>query len=90
MCGSRTIVCSAAAYADARAAEAGLPVVRFHALRHGHATIGGEEGVPLKVMSERLGHSSSRITADTYSQVTAATDRAAAAQIAAAIDGQLP
>ncbi len=71
----------------ARARSAGLPVVKLHALRHGHATTGLEAGVPMKVMSERLGHSTYAITADIYSHVTAATDRAAAAQIAAAIDG---
>jgi integrase len=70
-----------------RAKKAGLPVVRFHALRHGHATAALEAGVPLKVVSDRLGHSSIVVTADIYSHCTAATDRAAAAQIAATIDG---
>lgn len=76
-CESRTIICSAITCADARAAKAGLPVVRFYTLRHGHAIIGYAEGVLLEVMSERLGRSSIRITADTCSHVTAATDRAA-------------
>jgi len=71
----------------ARAKRAGLPVVRFHALRHGHATAALEAGVPMKVVSDRLGHSSIVVTANCYSHVTAATDRAAASQIAAAIDG---
>jgi integrase len=70
-----------------RAKKAGLPVVRFHALRHGHATAALEAGVPMKVVSDRLGHSSIVVTANIYSHVTAATDRAAAAQIAATIDG---
>jgi integrase len=70
-----------------RAKAAGVPVVRLHALRHGHATAGLELGVPMKVMSERLGHSSLAITADIYSHVSEAVDQAAAAQIAAAIDG---
>ena len=70
-----------------RAAKAGLPVVRLHALRHGHATAALEAGVPMKVVSDRLGHSSIAITADVYFHVAAATDRAAAAQIAATIDG---
>jgi len=43
--------------------------------------------VPMKVVSDRLGHSSIAITADVYFHVAAATDRAAAAQIAATIDG---
>jgi integrase len=69
-----------------RAKAAGVPVVKLHALRHGHATAGLELGVPMKVMSERLGHSSLSITADIYSHVSEAVDQAAAAQIATAID----
>ena len=70
-----------------RAKAAGVPVVRLHALRHGHATAGLELGVPMKVMSERLGHSSLAITADIYSHVSEAVDQVAAAQIATATDG---
>jgi integrase len=71
----------------AKAKAAGLPVVKLHALRHGHATVALEAGVPMKVVSERLGHSGIAITSDVYSHVTAATDRAAAAQAAAVVDG---
>jgi integrase len=39
-------------------------------LRHTAATLLLEAGVPLKVVSERLGHSSITLTADTYSHVT--------------------
>jgi len=70
-----------------RARAAGLPVIKLHALRHGHATHGIEAGVDLKIMSERLGHSSYSITADIYSHVTPAVDAAAAAKVAAAVDG---
>ncbi|HXY44761.1 MAG TPA: tyrosine-type recombinase/integrase [Acidimicrobiales bacterium] len=70
-----------------RAKAAGLPVIKLHALRHGHATAALEAGVPMKVVSERLGHSGIAITSDIYSHVTAATDLAAAAQVAATIDG---
>ena len=48
---------------------AGLPDVGLHGLRHTHATMLLEAGVPLKVVSERLGHSSISITADTYQHV---------------------
>lgn len=71
----------------AKATAAGLPVVKLHALRHGHATTALEAGVPMKVVSERLGHSGIAITSDVYSHVSPATDHAAAAQVAAAIDG---
>ena len=71
----------------ARAKAAKLPIIRLHALRHGHATAALEAGVPLKVVSERLGHASIAITGDVYSHVRAAVDQAAALQVAAAIDG---
>ena len=70
-----------------QARAAGLPAVKLHALRHGHATAALEAGVPMKVVSERLGHSGIAITSDVYSHVTAATDHAAAMQVAAVIDG---
>lgn len=48
-------------------AAAGLPsMVRFHDLRHTHATWLLEAGVNVKVVSERLGHASIRITLETY------------------------
>jgi integrase len=47
----------------------GLPHVRFHDLRHGHATLMLLQGVHPKVVSERLGHASIGITLDTYSHV---------------------
>ena len=49
--------------------KAGLPWVRFHDLRHAHATLMLLQGVHPKVVSERLGHASVGITLDTYSHV---------------------
>ncbi len=49
--------------------RAGLPHVRFHDLRHAHATLMLQQGVHPKVVSERLGHASVGITLDTYSHV---------------------
>ena len=43
--------------------------VRFHDLRHTHATWLLASGVNVKVVSERLGHSTIRITLDTYAHV---------------------
>lgn len=43
--------------------------IRFHDLRHTHATWLLEKGIHPKVVAERLGHSSIRITLDTYSHV---------------------
>lgn len=42
------------------------PALRFHDLRHCHATWLLSSGVNVKVVSERLGHASIRITLDTY------------------------
>lgn len=49
--------------------QAGLPPVRFHDLRHAHATLMLQQGIHPKIVSERLGHSSIGIKLDTYSHV---------------------
>jgi len=41
----------------------------FHDLRHTHATLLIQQGVHIKVISERLGHSSINITLETYSHI---------------------
>jgi integrase len=46
-----------------------LPVIRFHDLRHTHATLLLKLGTNPKVISERLGHSTVSFTLDTYSHV---------------------
>jgi len=46
-----------------------LPHVRFHDLRHTHATLLLQQGEHPKVVSERLGHSTITITMDLYSHV---------------------
>lgn len=50
-------------------AEADLPPVRLHDLRHGAATLALASGTDIKVVQEQLGHSSSAITRDTYTSV---------------------
>ena len=50
-------------------AASGLPPIRLHDLRHGAATIALAGGVDMKVVSEMLGHSSIKITSDTYTSV---------------------
>ncbi len=47
----------------------GLPHLRFHDLRHAHATMMLQQGVHPKIVSERLGHASIGITLDIYSHV---------------------
>jgi integrase len=56
-----------------------LPKVRFHDLRHAHATLMLTKGVHPKIVSERLGHASIGITLDTYSHVLPSLQHEAAA-----------
>ena len=63
----------------------GLPKIRLHGLRHSHASAALEAGVPMKVVSNRLGHSSIRVTGDIYSHVRPEVDRSAAELIAETI-----
>jgi integrase len=49
--------------------RAGFPRLRFHDLRHTHATLMLSESVHPKVVHERLGHSSINVTLDLYSHV---------------------
>jgi integrase len=50
--------------------RANLPILSPHALRHTHAVHLLESGANLKYVSERLGHASVKVTADTYLHVT--------------------
>jgi len=56
----------------------GFKGVRFHDLRHTHATLLLEAGVHPKVVQERLGHSQIAVTMDTYSHVLPTIQREAA------------
>ena len=46
-----------------------LPVIRLHDPQHPHATLLLADGVPVKVVSERLGHASATITLTVYQHV---------------------
>lgn len=50
-------------------AQAGLPPIRLYDLRHTHATQLLRENIHPKIVSERLGHSSTVMTMDVYSHV---------------------
>jgi integrase len=58
--------------------NAGLPHIRFHDLRHTHATLMLKAGVHPKIVSERLGHANIGITLDTYSHVVPGLQEVAA------------
>lgn len=49
--------------------ELDIPKIRFHDLRHTHATLLLSSNVNAKIVSERLGHSNIGITLDTYTHV---------------------
>lgn len=49
----------------------GLPRIRFHDLRHSHATALLSSGENIKTISERLGHANVTLTLNTYAHVTA-------------------
>jgi len=49
--------------------RAGVPYKNFHAIRHTYATKLFERGVPLKVVSELLGHADVSTTANIYTHV---------------------
>ena len=59
------------------AKRAGLKL-RFHDLRHTHATLMLKSGVHPKIVSERLGHATVAFTLDTYTHVVPGLQEAAA------------
>ena len=69
-------------------AAAGLPPIPFHGLRPAHATALLRDGIPAKVVSERLGHASIGLTLDTYSHVLPDMQAPAVAAISAALFGE--
>lgn len=64
-----------------------FPIVRFHDLRHSHATQLLEQGIHPKIAQERLGHSSITTTLDLYSHVTETMQNDAAEKLDAAFRG---
>jgi integrase len=67
---------------QALAKKAGLPAIRLHDLRHTSASLALAAGIDIKVVSERLGHSTMAVTADLYTHVVPSLGREAAKRIA--------
>ena len=63
----------------------GMTTLRFHDLRHTHASLLLKQGVHPKVVSERLGHATIGITLDTYSHLLPGMQEEAARSIDAAL-----
>jgi len=66
-----------------------LPQIRFHDLRHSHATHLLAANVHPKIAQERLGHSNVSITLNTYSHVVPGMQQEAAAKVDAVIQAAL-
>ena len=60
------------------ARRAGLPVIRLHDLRHSYATAALAAGVPVKVVSQRIGHADVGVTLKVYAHVMPGDDEDAA------------
>lgn len=61
--------------------RAGVPRIRFHDIRHTHASLLLSQGVHPKIVSERLGHSTVNITMDLYSHILPGIQEQVAAQV---------
>jgi integrase len=68
------------------ATRAGLPHAGLHTLRHSAASVMISGGVPLKVVSDILGHSSIAITGDIYGHVSPDVAREAINLLGDALD----
>jgi integrase len=64
-----------------------LPRIRPHDARHTNVVAALEAGIPLIVISERLGHASIRVTGDVYAHVTRGLDKASAETLGALLLG---
>ena len=62
-----------------------MPCVKFHALRHSHASALIASGLDVLTVSRRLGHGSPVVTLNTYAHLFAKTDEKAAEAIEAAL-----
>jgi len=70
--------------------RAKLPHIRFHDLRHTHASLMLQDGRSPKVVQERLGHTSAAFTLDTYGHVMPGIQEDAAARFGALFEDALP
>ena len=62
-------------------ADAGLPRLRFHDLRHGTASLLTAQGIHPRTIMEILGHSTIAVTMNIYAHVAPALQREAASSL---------
>jgi integrase len=75
------------AVAKARKKLPDLPVITLHGLRHTHVSVLLSNGVPVKTVSARIGHSTPLVTMSVYAHLLAGDDEAAAGTFAALVSG---
>ena len=68
--------------------DAPLPRIVLHGLRHTWATLALQEGIDIKIVSDRLNHSSTHITREIYTHVTPPMQSDAAERVANQIFGK--
>ncbi len=73
---------------DRHVAKSSLPRIRLHDLRHTHASILLKAGVPVKVVSERFGHSNPAFTMTVYQHVLPGMQADAAATFGDVVFGE--
>jgi integrase len=66
---------------------AGVKAITFHGLRHTCATLALKEGVPVKVVSERLGHKRIEITLNVYAHALPSMQQEAAVKLGRILHG---
>ncbi len=67
-----------------------LPTITLHGLRHTWATIALSAGIDIKIVSERLNHSSTHVTREIYTHVTPPMQSDAAERVARMIHTMQP
>lgn len=65
--------------------ENNLKHIRFHDLRHSHVTLLIDAKVPIKVISERVGHSNINTTLNIYSHALKEMDQEASDKISSTL-----
>jgi integrase len=69
--------------------QAGLPAISWHSFRHTHATLFSDLGESRKTAQAQLGHARLSTTAEIYTQVVPASQRAAIKKLGRAIGPRL-
>jgi integrase len=70
-------------------ADAGLPAMRIHDLRHGHASLLLARGTPMRLIADQLGHANPALTARVYAHVLDSQLEAAVEGLGELVKGRL-